>query len=75
MNIDLIKNEIDIPSYVVNKMQELGITEMPRIRNLVGEYMTEAGTIMVDWYYFNQWVAMDIVITESNPAPTGGAGN
>jgi len=58
MNIDLIKNEIDIPSYVVNKMQELGITEMPRIRNLVGEYMTEAGTIMVDWYYFNQWVAM-----------------
>lgn len=58
MNIDLIKNEIDIPSYVVNKMQELGITEMSRIRNLVGEYMTEAGTIMVDWYYFNQWVAM-----------------
>lgn len=58
MNIERIKEEIIIPSYVVSKMKELGITEMPRIRNLVGEYIEEADTPAVDWYYFNQWVAM-----------------
>lgn len=58
MSIEKAKEAIIIPPYVVSKMKELGITELPRIRNLVGEYMEEADTIAVDWYYFNQWVAM-----------------
>ena len=58
MNVDRIKEDIIIPQYVVSKMKELGITEIPKIKNLVVEYIEEAETLAIDWYYFNQWVAM-----------------
>ena len=58
INIEVVKRDIVIPPYVLSKMKELGIEELPRIKNLIGQYVEEAGTPIIDWYYFNQWVAM-----------------
>lgn len=56
--MEKIKQDLRIPDYVIIKMKELGIEELPSIKNLVVEYMLAAGDLVVDWYYFNQWVAM-----------------
>lgn len=58
MNIEVLKKDIRIPEYVMIKMQELGITELPKIKDLAAEYIVETDSLSIDWWYFTNWVAM-----------------
>ena len=53
--------QIQVPEIVVAKMEYLGIESLPKIKNLVMEYIIESEVEdldKIDWYYFSQWVAM-----------------
>jgi hypothetical protein len=54
-------DQIQVPEYVVAQMKYLGIDSLPKIKNLAMEYIIESEVedySSIDWYYFNQWVAI-----------------
>lgn len=59
INKEILKRDLLIPKYIQAKLNDLGITELPAMKELVVEYIDDTSSIYIEWWDFHQWVMMN----------------